>query len=492
MTAPTSATSCPGVSRWTSTARGPNVARCPARRSVSGRPTADLGRGAPVSPTVVVTGAGHGLGAVDRPGAARRRLDRGRPRPRRGGCRPGWRRTSVPQSWRSPPTPPTRPPSRRPSTRSPRSRAGCARRPGGQRRHRPLRAAGRPRPRRLAAVVDVNLTGTFLTARAVARRMLAARHPGPIVTVTSMNGVAAGPNAGAYGATKAGVALLTTADGPRVGPPRHPVQRGGPRAHRRRHVRAHLRRSRHPAATGRAGAAGSAGHRRRRGRGGPVPAVRRRGLRHRHRAARRRRGHLQRDRHPAPAALGRLGRPRRRRRRPSPRDHQPGPLRRPDARLRRHLGAGCPACSPTRASTRSIVEDPHEAIALSRRPRADLGSGHRERAPLAAWQATATPASGTSGPSPSTPRRPRRSPTTSAAAAACWRCTPRSICFDSRPGVARVGRRRLELGALVAPAARGRRRDRDHRGGPPPAHRGHRAVQHPSTRSTASSTSSPT
>ncbi len=60
------------------------------------------------------------------------------------------------------------------------------------------------------AVVEVNLTGTFLTARAVARRMLAARSPGSIVTVTSMNGVAAGPNAGAYGATKAGVALLTT------------------------------------------------------------------------------------------------------------------------------------------------------------------------------------------------------------------------------------------------------------------------------------------
>lgn len=59
------------------------------------------------------------------------------------------------------------------------------------------------------AVVDVNLTGTFVTARAVARRMLAAGSTGSIVTVTSMNGVAAGPNAGAYGATKAGVGLLT-------------------------------------------------------------------------------------------------------------------------------------------------------------------------------------------------------------------------------------------------------------------------------------------
>jgi NAD(P)-dependent dehydrogenase (short-subunit alcohol dehydrogenase family) len=58
-------------------------------------------------------------------------------------------------------------------------------------------------------VVDVNLTGTFVTARAVARRLAAAGTPGAIVTVTSMNGVAPGPNAGAYGATKAGVARLT-------------------------------------------------------------------------------------------------------------------------------------------------------------------------------------------------------------------------------------------------------------------------------------------
>lgn len=59
------------------------------------------------------------------------------------------------------------------------------------------------------AVVDVNLTGSFVTARAVARRLVAAGRPGAIVAVTSMNGVAPGPNAGAYGATKAGIALLT-------------------------------------------------------------------------------------------------------------------------------------------------------------------------------------------------------------------------------------------------------------------------------------------
>ena len=59
------------------------------------------------------------------------------------------------------------------------------------------------------AVVDVNVTGTFVTARAVTRRVVAAGRTGSIVIVTSMNGVAPGPNAGAYGTTKAGVARLT-------------------------------------------------------------------------------------------------------------------------------------------------------------------------------------------------------------------------------------------------------------------------------------------
>ncbi len=58
-------------------------------------------------------------------------------------------------------------------------------------------------------VVDINLTGTFVTARAVACRMMAAKQPGSLVMVTSMNGVAPGPNAGAYGATKSAIALLT-------------------------------------------------------------------------------------------------------------------------------------------------------------------------------------------------------------------------------------------------------------------------------------------
>ncbi len=59
------------------------------------------------------------------------------------------------------------------------------------------------------AVTRVNLVGTFTVARAAARRMRAAQVGGSIVNITSMNGVAPGPNGGAYGATKAGIALLT-------------------------------------------------------------------------------------------------------------------------------------------------------------------------------------------------------------------------------------------------------------------------------------------
>ncbi len=58
-------------------------------------------------------------------------------------------------------------------------------------------------------VVDVNLVGTFVVATAAARRWIAEGRSGVIVNVTSMNGVAAGPHAGAYGSSKAGVALLT-------------------------------------------------------------------------------------------------------------------------------------------------------------------------------------------------------------------------------------------------------------------------------------------
>ena len=57
-------------------------------------------------------------------------------------------------------------------------------------------------------VLDVNVTGSFTCGRAAARRMAAAG-AGAIINITSMNGIAAGPNSGAYGASKAAVALLT-------------------------------------------------------------------------------------------------------------------------------------------------------------------------------------------------------------------------------------------------------------------------------------------
>jgi NAD(P)-dependent dehydrogenase (short-subunit alcohol dehydrogenase family) len=59
-------------------------------------------------------------------------------------------------------------------------------------------------------VVDVNLVGTYVVASAAARRWIASGSHGTIINVTSMNGVAAGPNSGAYAATKAGVAMLTS------------------------------------------------------------------------------------------------------------------------------------------------------------------------------------------------------------------------------------------------------------------------------------------
>ena len=58
------------------------------------------------------------------------------------------------------------------------------------------------------AVVDVNLTGTFICSTIVAQAM-ARRGSGSIVNITSINGIAAGTNSGAYGATKSAISLLT-------------------------------------------------------------------------------------------------------------------------------------------------------------------------------------------------------------------------------------------------------------------------------------------
>jgi len=57
-------------------------------------------------------------------------------------------------------------------------------------------------------VLDVDLVGIFVVARAGARRMVT-RGSGAIVNITSIGGMATGTNAGAYPAAKAGAAKLT-------------------------------------------------------------------------------------------------------------------------------------------------------------------------------------------------------------------------------------------------------------------------------------------
>ena len=59
------------------------------------------------------------------------------------------------------------------------------------------------------AVVDVNLTGPFVCGRAVARRWIAEGRRGSMVNIASINGIAPGPNSGAYSPTKAAVIQLT-------------------------------------------------------------------------------------------------------------------------------------------------------------------------------------------------------------------------------------------------------------------------------------------
>lgn len=58
------------------------------------------------------------------------------------------------------------------------------------------------------AVLRVNLTGCFLVARAAAA-LMAERGGGSIVNLSSVNGIAAAPNAGAYTSTKAAVIRLS-------------------------------------------------------------------------------------------------------------------------------------------------------------------------------------------------------------------------------------------------------------------------------------------
>ena len=58
-------------------------------------------------------------------------------------------------------------------------------------------------------VMDVNLRGTFLMSRAVARHMLARRSPGAIVNIASIVGLVGIPSSNAYGVSKTAIIQLT-------------------------------------------------------------------------------------------------------------------------------------------------------------------------------------------------------------------------------------------------------------------------------------------
>lgn len=67
-------------------------------------------------------------------------------------------------------------------------------------------------------VLDVNLKGTWMVSRACAQRMMADKHGGRIVNVSSQAGKRAFPFLGAYCAAKAGVILLTQVMATELGP----------------------------------------------------------------------------------------------------------------------------------------------------------------------------------------------------------------------------------------------------------------------------------
>jgi NAD(P)-dependent dehydrogenase (short-subunit alcohol dehydrogenase family) len=67
-------------------------------------------------------------------------------------------------------------------------------------------------------VIDTNLTGTWLTMRAVARAMIDARSAGSIVAVSSISGTLADRDMGAYCVSKAGIDMLVRVAAAEWGP----------------------------------------------------------------------------------------------------------------------------------------------------------------------------------------------------------------------------------------------------------------------------------
>lgn len=67
-------------------------------------------------------------------------------------------------------------------------------------------------------VINVNLNGTFLLSRAVAKHWLAVEQPGCIVNISSVGGKIAGPGTAAYSASKAAIHALGAAMAAELGP----------------------------------------------------------------------------------------------------------------------------------------------------------------------------------------------------------------------------------------------------------------------------------
>lgn len=58
-------------------------------------------------------------------------------------------------------------------------------------------------------IVDINLTGTFIVARAAARHWIATETPGAIVNISSVSGMIGNKGRSAYGSSKGAVNMLT-------------------------------------------------------------------------------------------------------------------------------------------------------------------------------------------------------------------------------------------------------------------------------------------
>jgi len=73
------------------------------------------------------------------------------------------------------------------------------------------------RPEAFDRLLSVNLRGTYFTAQTAARIMIDAHIPGRILLVSSVTGVQAHRNLGAYGITKAGISMMAKAIALEVG-----------------------------------------------------------------------------------------------------------------------------------------------------------------------------------------------------------------------------------------------------------------------------------